>query len=401
MKQKTSKTILILHRIPYQKIRYHEIIDHDLHNVIYVVSNITHDIDENIRKTIIQSQPEQYVDSIICTIYSLNIKVDIVIALSEYNLTHAALIRSALGLFNVSDTRNIYNVRDKWLMKRCVMNAGILTAKGALLESKEGKDLLVSPHKLVVKPTRGAASERTFILESGTKTFDNPIIHTIKECSDTFLIEKFVTGDIYHFDGLVFDGKVIFCIASKYIGDCLNFVNGNPLASVQLDTSEEYIPWIKSCIQAVGIRSGAFHLEGILHKNDMYFLEIGNRAGGAGVVACTEKATNINLMQEEVKIAYLGKDYSPPTPQFSKRIFGWFVIPEYAFVMPTDTKNFLYDIPELIQLNLEHNYQKFAGVSYSENNNPCTGLISAQSMENANLAVKKVYNIICRSSNDL
>ncbi len=386
----STDTILILHRIPYKKVRYAEVIDHELHRVIYVVTDHKHDIDIGIRKTIIHARLQQYVDDVICAVYSLDVKIDKVIALSEYSLTSAVLIRAALGLCDPGDVRLTYNARDKWLMKKAIENADLLTAQGAILESLEGKTLLNTHEKIVVKPIRGASSEDTFILDNGKISFTDNIRSTVNEFPESFIVEKFISGDIYHFDGLIYDGKVIFVIGSMYLGDCLNFTKGRPLASVQLNTTEQYHCWIIKCLNAVGICTGAFHLEGIMHNNEMYFLEVGNRSGGAGVVSCTKEATDINLLQEEVKMAIGYGNYHFPKPIFSNNVFGWFVIPKESFIDSTNTKKFKQDIPELFKIILKQDHEDISSVSYSEDHNPCTGMVCAISMEKASKAISRL-----------
>ena len=55
-------------------------------------------------------------------------------------------------------------------------------------------------------------------------------------------------------------------------------------------------------LAAVGIRNGSFHLEAIEAPDALVFLEVGNRVGGADVVATFELATGVHLPSEELRI---------------------------------------------------------------------------------------------------
>lgn len=391
------RTVVILHRIPYHKVNYHEVIDHNIDEVVYVVTESGADVDESIRHSKIFASSEHYVDDVLCAIYSRGLSIDAVIALSEYNLIHAAQIRASLGLANPMDVRTTYNARDKWLMKQCVSKCGIQAAEGALLESETGKALVEGCGKVVIKPTRGASSEKTYV---GGKKAGNEFDGLVNpdECGDTFLVERFVEGDIYHFDGLVHSGQILLVVGSKYVGNCLEFANGRPLASVQIDNGGDYVAWVENCLRAVGIRNGAYHLEGIYANNGMCFLEVGARAGGAGVVSCTEKATGVNLMQEEVKMHLHGDNYTSPQFDRSELNYGWFVVPQASFDISTNEVDELRRIPGLEDLTLIDMVSESSGISYSEMDNPCTGIVSGRGAAATEHLIGEVLSLTCRKA---
>ncbi|WP_340563520.1 hypothetical protein [Streptomyces sp. GSL17-111] len=76
------------------------------------------------------------------------------------------------------------------------------------------------------------------------------------------------------------------------------------------------------------IEDGSFHLEAIAHKGELVFLEVGNRVGGADVVATVELATGVHLPSYELR-ALLGEPVAEalPEPPAERRWYGWFVHP--------------------------------------------------------------------------
>ena len=321
----SQKTIIIMHRIPYDKIKYHELIDHEVFNVLYITEN-QDDIPNHINHTVFHTLSLDNIEQIVCFLKRNDFDIIDIIALSEYNLIATEIIKSAMGL-KTKNSQSIYNSRDKHMMKNCIINAGVKTANSQVISSIN--ELSVQNFinsKVILKPLNGASSQNTHIINldsfSQDLTSENP--NFTQGCF--YLAEQFIEGDIYHFDGLISNGTILFSVPSKYIGTCLDFTNGYPLASIQLDELDFYQEWVASCTKAVGIQNGAFHLEGIFSHGIMYFLEIANRSGGAGVVECTQHLLDINLMQEEVKIKLYGDNYSPPNIISKRERYSWLII---------------------------------------------------------------------------
>lgn len=80
---------------------------------------------------------------------------------------------------------------------------------------------------------------------------------------DCFEVEEYINGAILHIDGLVKNGKLGVCVASEYLGTCLDYANGFPLGSFQIETTRAIKQWTQQCLQAVDIQQGCFHLEAI------------------------------------------------------------------------------------------------------------------------------------------
>lgn len=393
----SKKTIIIMHRIPYDKIKYHELIDHNFFNVLYITEN-GGDIPNHINHTVFHIQSINSIEEIVCYLKRNNFDILDIIALSEYNLISTEIIKSAMGLES-ENSQSIYNSRDKYMMKKCIINTGIKTAYSQVisdLDELTAKEF--TNRKVILKPLNGASSQNTHIININSFSNDLKAEYPNFSQGRFYLAEQFIEGDIYHFDGLVINGTVIFSVPSKYIGTCLDFTKGYPLASIQLDELDFYQDWVSNCVQAVGIKNGAFHLEGILCQGIMYFLEIANRSGGAGVVDCTKNLLDINLMQEEVKIKLHADSYSISNLIPKKERYSWLIINRIIREKKDELLIFLNNNKNIIKYEL--NLFTDNEFSYNSNYNECVILLESKSYEDLEFEVNKIISLFSRYRNE-
>jgi len=193
------------------------------------------------------------------------------------------------------------------------------------------------PGPTVLKPHLGASSVDVVIFDVSTAAYksianghsgvaeldkDNPSL-------SNFEVEEFIDGPILHFDGLVRQGRVLVLDASEYVGTCLRYAQGQPMGSFQINYSDSTRKWVERVLDAVQIHNGSFHLEAIIHSGELVFLEVGNRVGGADVVATFELATNIHLPTCELRILLNEPvcDVLPAGGAGGRSWYGWFVYP--------------------------------------------------------------------------
>jgi len=183
----------------------------------------------------------------------------------------------------------------------------------------------------VLKPRSGASSEgvRTFatvseLLEHARTEFGTPADDTLAGWE----LEEFVEGPIIHIDGLLAAGEPVIIVASRYIGTCLGFAEGQPVGSVQIPLSSEMADWTLKALRAVHIDNGPFHLEIIDAGADLVFLEVGARFGGADIVDTFELATGVRMPASQLRILVAGASGRPNFRPFDpERAYGWFVWP--------------------------------------------------------------------------
>lgn len=333
--------LLILHRVPYPRIEYARGIDHDLHEVTYFgVAGLLATLPAGLRCEQVERPGKLGVfDEAQAWLAQTPRRFDRVIALSEYDLIDAARLRAWLDVPGATPDE-VRLVRDKVAMKAAVHEAGLRVPRFVGLP-----EFIASPStpgwrgRTVLKPLSGASSEDVVIFDtleetaaairarrSGVARLDAEI-----QLTDAYEVEEFVSGEILHFDGLVAQGEVLTVTASRYIGTCLAYAKGQPLGSYHFPVSASARAWVEAALKAVGIRQGSFHLEAIESGDELVFLEVGNRVGGADVVATFECATGVHMPSEELRILLDGKPSRalPPT-QTQTQWYGWFVFPGHT-----------------------------------------------------------------------
>jgi biotin carboxylase len=384
--------ILILHRIPYQKIEYHRGINHNRHEVTYVgtetaLANIPDFV--NCQK-LVRSGVGKTADEVMVLMEQLQLQFDRVLSLSEYELLDAAYIRQRFSILGPTPAQ-AEKVRNKVVMKTMVAFTGIRVPEFLAL----GKLLEYVPQwqdRVVLKPVDGASSENvkvfpslTFLLEAlQTRNTGIELLDREEAKFERFEVEEFITGPIIHFDGLVQDGEVKAVVASQYVGDCLAFANGQPLGSVQIDISDSDQAWVSQVLSAVELTKGCFHLEAIASNSGLVFLEVANRVGGADVHDSFELATGIHLHSAQLK-SWLDEEIQLPKPPSSAKKFGWYVFPghhytaEYCRISGHDS---FHNHPFVVRWQELSAVQKLPKhITYQGVEVPLAGLVSSKSSE--------------------
>jgi len=141
---------------------------------------------------------------------------------------------------------------------------------------------------------------------------DEELWNRINELGDEqsfFLMERFVPGNIYHVDSIVYENEVRFALASQYgkppfevahsgrVFTSRTVLRGSEIEQKLLELNEKVI-------KAMGLLRGVSHTEFIEADEDgkLYFLETSARVGGAHIADLVEAASGINLWREWAKI---------------------------------------------------------------------------------------------------
>ncbi len=332
--------ILILHRIPYHKIDYHRGIDHTQHDVTYfgtaelldtLPAGLRHRRAE--RPGLAPSFEEAQ-----AWLLTAPQRFDRVISLSEYELLDAARLREWLGVPGAL-VEQVTLVRDKIQMKRAAARAGLRVPRFLPLTSFLKEQGNEGWHgATVLKPHSGASSEDVVVFATAAEahtavtTFHSGVPRldaaTGISARQAFEVEEFIVGAVLHFDGVAVQGRVLALTASRYVNTCLDYANGTPLGSFHIPVTDAARAWVKQALGSVGIREGSFHLEAIESDDELVFLEVGNRVGGADVVATFELATGIHLPSQELSILLGDQSLRCDGKHTATGMWhGWFVVP--------------------------------------------------------------------------
>ena len=255
-------------------------------------------------------------------------KVDAVIALDDYDVEKAALIRETFRIPGMGQTTHRY-FRDKLAMRQKAKDSGINVPEFTAVFNNDEVNRFVDkvPGPWVLKPRSEASA-------SGIKKITNreqlwEALNELGEERHLFLLESFKPGDVYHVDSLTFNKEIVFTSASKYLAPPMEVSHEGGVFRTK--TLGRYSDEFKALdevnakvLSSFGLIYGATHTEFIRSKDDgkYYFLETSSRVGGAHIPDLVEASSNINIWREWAKIeeALLkGKKYevSKPTGYYS------------------------------------------------------------------------------------
>jgi biotin carboxylase len=245
---------------------------------------------------------------------SRNRKVDRVIALEEFDVVTAALMREHLCLPGLSSS-GAKVFRDKLSMAVYSQRAGINVPDFVPLVNADEVDEFMRrvPGPWVIKP-------RSDVSAIGISKVSEPEqVHramsemnerqNLRERASYYVLARFIPGEVFHVDSIVNDGKVLFAGTNQYGRPPLQVAHhGGAYISRTLargSADEKTLLTInKKLVRALGLQRGATHAEFIKSDADgkFYFLEIAARVGGAYISDVLEAASGINLWREWARL---------------------------------------------------------------------------------------------------
>jgi biotin carboxylase len=402
--------ILILHRVPYARIDYGRGIDHESHNVTYFGKReALETLPTGLRcKAIERAGTASAFEEAREWLTAEPHNFDSIISLSEYELLDAARVREWLGVPGPS-LDQVSLVRNKLLMKRAVERAGVRVPRFlSLTEFLAARGIAPWERATVLKPHSGASSEGVVVFESPAHAFEAVnnrrtgvanLDHEVPQIGG-YEAEEFVSGPILHFDGLVESGRIVTLTASRYVGTCLGYAKGRPLGSYHIPVSPVAGRWAQRVLDAVEIHVGSFHLEAIETPEGLVFLEVGNRVGGADVVATFELATGVHMPSQELRLL-LGKPVltADPVAPHGHRWHGWFVYPGHALKCGAyeglDGAEDFRSSPFVVTwVELEPGTALKSGVTYSAHEAPLAGIVATHSPDDTRRWIESLFSSI-------
>lgn len=285
-------------------------------------------------------------------------KLDRIIALDDFDVETVADLREHLRIPGMGGTTARY-FRDKLAMRVQARDEGIpVPAFVHVLNHDDLRDYMAHvPGPWVLKPRSEASSMGIRKVNHADELW--PILEELGDRQSFYVLEKFVPGDVFHVDSIVWNKQVIFTVCSKYGQPPMAvYQGGGVFISSNLDyhTPEEQALQAlnREVIAAMGMVRGVTHAEFIRAEADgaFYFLEIAARVGGANIDLMLEHATGLNLWREwaRLEVAHLRKEEYTLPPIRSQ--YAGLVVSLAKDPWP-DTS--AYADPELVwRLNKEH-----------------------------------------------
>jgi biotin carboxylase len=256
-----------------------------------------------------------------------NAKVDRIVALEEFDVVTAALMREHLCLPGLSSS-GAKVFRDKLSMAVHSQQADVNVPDFVpLVNSDEVREFMECvPGPWIIKP-------RSDVSAIGIRKVNEPEEvwraidemnerENLRERASYYLLARFISGEVFHVDSVVNDGKVVFAGANQYGRPPMQVAHqGGAYVSRTVargsDDEKVLLATNKKLIKALGLERGATHAEFIKSEADgkFYFLEIAARVGGAYIADVLEAASGINLWREWARLEIAdGKGPAKITP---------------------------------------------------------------------------------------
>ncbi|WP_077921489.1 acetyl-CoA carboxylase biotin carboxylase subunit family protein [Spirosoma sp. 209] len=235
-------------------------------------------------------------------------RIDRVVALDDFDVEKAALIRETFRIDGMGQTTARY-FRDKLAMRMRAQAAGIrVPAFSAIFHDETVTQFLQTTEgPWLIKPRAEASTTGIRKVHSLDEAWQ--VIHTLGNNRHNYLIEQFRPGRVYHVDSLSVEGRAMFSRASQYLATPMEVAHGGgvfrtmTLPNEAPDTQALY-DINNSVLEAFGMRYSASHSEYIRgdHDGELYFLETASRVGGAHIAEMVEAASGVNLWREWAKL---------------------------------------------------------------------------------------------------
>jgi biotin carboxylase len=284
-------------------------------------------------------------------------RIDRIVPLDDFDLELAAALREHLRIPGMGDTTTRY-FRDKLAMRVKAHDNGILVPDfvHALNHELIRKYTERVPSPWVLKPRSEASAVGIVKVKSADELWT--ALAGLADKQSFYVLERFVPGDIFHVDSIVWDSEVVFSALHKYGQPPLAVAHeGGVFMTRTIDRSSadaiSLEPINRQLVRTLGLVRGVTHTEFIKghHDGRFYFLETAARVGGANIAEVVEAATGINLWSEWAKIEVAGENGSYELPEHRSEYAG--IVLSLARQEHPDTSS--YDDPEVVfRLNKRH-----------------------------------------------
>ena len=251
-----------------------------------------------------------------------NRSIDRIVPLDDFDLETAAALREHMRIPGMGETTTRY-FRDKLAMRARAKFAGLPVPDFVrLLNDREIHDFSIrTPAPWMLKPRSlaGAIGLKKIAAEHDLWT----ALEALRDDRSFYLLERYIPGDVYHVDTIVFHEQLLFCNVSRYGAPPLDVTHQGGVFTTRTLAADDpgslelcHLNW--RVLQAFGLVWGVSHSEFIMPVDRKpYFLETSARVGGANIAELVEAATGINLWREWAKVEIAGEDgsYSAPQPK--------------------------------------------------------------------------------------
>jgi hypothetical protein len=242
------------------------------------------------------------------------VKPDRVVALEEFDVMTAALIREHFCLPGMSSS-TAKTFRDKFRMAEAAKAAGVVLPEFVpLINPDDVREFMARvPPPWIIKPRSDVSAIGIRKVEDAAEVWriigEMNQRENLRERASYYLLAQFISGEVFHVDSIVNNGRVVFAGANRYGRPPLEVAHGggayvSRTVAHGSENQKKLFAINRQLIKALKLERGAAHAEFIKSDADgrFYFLEIAARVGGAYIADVLEAATGLNLWREWARI---------------------------------------------------------------------------------------------------
>ena len=255
-------------------------------------------------------------------------RIDRIVALDDFDVETAALLREHLRVPGMGETTARY-FRDKLAERMKARNFGVLVPDfvHTVNDGQIAAFADQTPLPWILKPRSQAAAIGMKKIERAEDL--RPALDELGDRRSFYLLERFVAGDVFHVDAIVWDKAVVFQAMHQYGQPPFQVAHGGGIFTTT--TVPKHDPaWAalerinRDVLATFGIVRGVTHTEFIRSAADglFLFLETSARVGGAFIVDLVEAESGLNLWREWARLEIAGEDGTYRVPQAAERYAG-------------------------------------------------------------------------------
>ena len=238
-------------------------------------------------------------------------KIDRIVALDDFDVEKAAALREHLRIPGMGDTTARY-FRDKLAMRMRAQEKNIPVPEFLHVLNHDAINEFSKKVKFpfIIKPRMLAGAHGLKKVNNEKEMWDR--INQLGDEQSFFLMERFIPGNIYHIDSIIYENEIRFAMASQYGKPPFEVAHEGRVFSsrtVEYGSGKEQklLELNEVLLKVLGLLRGVSHTEFIEadENGKFYFLETSARVGGANLSELVLAASGINLWREWAKIEIL------------------------------------------------------------------------------------------------
>jgi biotin carboxylase len=255
-------------------------------------------------------------------------RIDRIVALDDFDVETAALLREHLRVPGMGETTARY-FRDKLAERMKARNFGILvpdfvhTVNDGQIKAFADQ----TPLPWILKPRSQAAAIGMKKIERADDLW--PALEELGDRRSFYVLERFIPGDVFHVDAIVWDKAVVFQSMHQYGQPPFQVAHGGGIFTTT-SVPKHDAAWAalerinRDVLTTFGLVRGVTHTEFIRSAADgrFLFLETSARVGGAFIVDLVEAESGLNLWREWAKLEIAGEEGTYRVPQVTDRYAG-------------------------------------------------------------------------------